>query len=85
MTDLLRSEYINGLPQPLIAHIFGDRGQCPWPVYDIEVQCAILRIDVVGKLQVVSMGEVEKFVDASGIEHDPDTFWLEYLEVPNDT
>ena len=79
MSDLLRMEYINSLPQPFMAVFYGGD---KWPVYDIEVETGLFRIDVVGKLQVCEIGDVNYFIDESGIEHDSESFYLDY-EPPN--
>ena len=47
-------------------------------MYDIEVQTGLLRIDVVGKLQVTDIGEVMFFTDEAGVKHDADTFYSDY-------
>lgn len=74
MSDLLRMEYINSLPQPFIARFCGgDR----WPVYDIDVETGLMRIDVVGKLQVVHFSTVTELADADGAIHDADDFYNE--------
>jgi hypothetical protein len=70
-------EYINSLPQPFIATFCGGD---EWPVYDIEVQTGLLRIDVVGKLQVTGIGEVIFFTDESGVKHDAETFYSDYID-----
>lgn len=75
MTDLLRMDYINSLPQPFMATFCGGD---EWQVYDIEVGTGLLRIDVCGMLEVKSMGEVINFTDADGTCHDPDTFYCDY-------
>lgn len=74
MSDLLRMNYINSLPQPFIAKCYGGS---EWPVYDIDVETGLLRLDVVGKLDVSHIGNVRAFVDAEGVEHDADDFYLE--------
>lgn len=74
MTDLLRMDYINSLPQPFIATQLGG---WRWPVYDIEVECGLVRIDVMGKLQVLAIMEFTSFMDAHGVEHDVDSFFNE--------
>ena len=77
MTDLLRIDYINSLPQPFIAKFCGGD---EWPIYDIEVETGLLRIDVVGLLEVRHIGEVMYFIDEAGVKHDSDTFYCDYLE-----
>ncbi len=75
MTDLLRMDYINSLPQPFIATFCGG---AEWPVNDIDVETGLLMIDVFGKLQCMGIGEVMHFTDADGKNHDTETFYCEY-------
>ena len=75
--DLLRMEYINSLPQPFIAIMIGG-GE--WPVYDIDVETGLLRIDVVGKLQVMHIRDVNEFQDADGCVYDSDSFYCDYID-----
>ena len=77
MSDLLRMEYINSLPQPFIARFCGGD---EWPVYDIDVETGLMRIDVVGKLQVMEFAEVTELIDVNGTEYDSDTFYSDYVE-----
>jgi len=74
MTDLLKMNCINSLPQPLIVMFCGGD---EWPVYDIEVESGLIRIDVVGKLECRSIGEVDYFIDSAGVKHDAETFYNE--------
>lgn len=74
MSDILNMGYINSLPQPFFARLCGGNS---WPVHDIDVETGLLRIDVVGLLQAVHIGDVLFFRDACGAEHDPDSFYLE--------
>lgn len=74
MTYLLRMEYINGLPQPFIAHLYGGS---EWVVCDIDVQTGLLRIDVCGLLEVKHIGDVKFFRDMNGVEHSADSFYCE--------
>lgn len=71
--DLLNMEYINSLPQPFIARFVGGD---TWEVYDIDVETGLLRINVCGRLQIMSIGEVTSFIDANGDEHDAESFYL---------
>jgi len=75
MSDLLRMDYINSLPQPFIATFYGGD---EWPIYDIDVETGLIRIDVVGKLQVNDIGDVNFFTDEAGNKHDSDTFYCDY-------
>lgn len=77
MSDLLRMDYINSLPQPFIAMFCGGSA---WPVYDIDVETGLLRIDVCGMLEIKHIGEVLNFLDCDGVEHDSETFYSEYVE-----
>lgn len=76
MGDRLRMDYINSLPQPFVARLYGHKDWW-WPVYDIEVQCALIRIDVCGKLQVCDFSDVAEIKDETGKKHDPDDWWHE--------
>ncbi len=76
MSDKLRMDYINGLPQPFLARFCGDKDWW-WPVYDFEVSTGLIRIDVCGKLQAKSFGEAMEIRDGDGVSHDPDTFYNE--------
>lgn len=73
--DILSMARINSLPQPFIARFIGG-GE--WPVYDIEVQTGLLRIDVVGMLEVKHIADVLFFRDESGAEHDAESFYADY-------
>ena len=77
MSDLLNGEYINGLPQPFIAHMHNGSS---WPVYDMEVQTGLLRIDVCGKLDLLDIADVNFFRDEIGTDHSAETFYLEQAE-----
>ncbi len=70
--DRLRMEHINSLPQPFIAHFYGGD---EWPVYDIDVQTGLLRIDVCGLLEIKNISDVRFFRDAAGAEHNSETFY----------
>lgn len=73
--DKLRFDHINSLPQPFIGRFFGGD---EWPIYDIDVETGLLRIDVCGKLEVKHIGDVIFFRDDVGIEHDSETFYSDY-------
>ena len=75
--DKLRLDYINSLPHPLFARKYGDK---TWwlPVWDIDVQTGLMRLDVMGKLDVSHIVDVAEFRDADGNSHDPDTFYSDY-------
>lgn len=72
--DVLNMDYINSLPQPLVAHLYGGS---EWPVHDIDVQTGLMRIDVVGLLEVKHIGEINFFRDESGKDHDSESFYIE--------
>lgn len=76
MSDLLRMDYINSLPQPLWAL----KGTVWWPVYDIDVQTGLYRIDVMGKLDICHIGDTLRFRDADGVINDSETFYVDYKE-----
>lgn len=75
VTDKLRMDYINSLPQPFLIRFCGDKYW--WPVNDFEVETGLLRIDVCGKLQFKSMGEAMEIMDGENTVHDPDSFYNE--------
>ncbi len=72
MSELLNIEYINNLPQPFMATFCGGD---EWPIYDIDVETGLLRIDVVGMLEIKEIGEVMFFTDEAGEVHDAETFY----------
>lgn len=78
MSDKLRMDYINSLPHPFLARFCGD--ETWWPVNDFEVETALMRIDVCGKLEVKSFGEVMEIQDGENVTHDPDTFYTDWVE-----
>lgn len=71
--DILDMEYINSLPQPFIGCMWGNR---EWPVYDIEIETGLVRIDVCGMLDVKHIGDFKSFVDATGASHPSDGFFI---------
>lgn len=75
MSDVLRMDYINSLPQPFLVRFCGDK--LWWPVNDFDVSTGLMRIDVCGLLQVKSFGEVMEIRDGDHQTHDPDTFYNE--------
>lgn len=77
--DRLRMDYINSLPQPFVATLPGGN---EWPVFDIDAETGMLRIDVSGMLEAKFIADVLSFTDASGIQHDPDTFYSDYGNRP---
>jgi hypothetical protein len=77
MADLLRMDYINNLPQPFMVRFLG--GHHEWEVCDIEVETGLLRIDVMGKMEVKRFEDVSYFVDMDGIKHDAETFYTDYI------
>ncbi|WP_311272207.1 MULTISPECIES: hypothetical protein [unclassified Rhizobium] len=83
MSDLLRMDYINSLPQPFLARFCGDKDF--WPVNDFEVGTGLMRIDVCGLLDVKHFGEVMEIKDGNDVTHDPDTFYSDWTdEAPDD-
>lgn len=73
MADLLDMAYINSLPQPLFANLSGTW----WPVNDIDVESGLLRLDIIGLLQVEHIGGVRRFRDADGDKYSPDDFYTD--------
>lgn len=76
MSDILDYDWINSRGQ-LYARLNALPDAYWWPVYDIEVQTGLIRIDVVGKLQVTSMYEVMGFKDDNGTEYGCDDFYCD--------
>jgi len=76
MHDLLKMDFINSLPQPLLATLYGDK-DCKWEINDIDVETGLLRINVCGKLQIMHIGDVNFFTDMNGDIHDADDFYNE--------
>lgn len=76
MADLLNMVYINSLPQPFMVRKAGDK-DFNWPLYDIDVETGMLRMDVCGKLDIGHIGDVMEFKDADGVIHDADSFYCE--------
>jgi len=74
MSDILKMDYINSLPQPFIARFIGGS---EYPIYDIDVETGLMRVDVMGKLDVTHISEVNYFLDMDGVKHDPETFYCE--------
>lgn len=77
MTDLLNMAYINSLPQPFLVRELGDK-DFTWPVYDIDVETGLYRIDVCGKLDVRHFGEAVEFKDAEGTVHSAESFYSDF-------
>lgn len=74
--DLLDMAYINSLPQPFMGRMLGGS---KWPVYDLDVQTGLVRIDVSGLLQVTHIAEFTMFSDAFGVEHSAEGFYADAL------
>lgn len=77
MSDVLRMEYINSLPHPLMATFFGGD---EWPIYYVCVQTGLMKIDVCGMLDNKCFGEVKFITDADGEKHDAEVFYVDYEE-----
>jgi len=77
MSDLLRMDFINSLPQPLWIRQWGDK-EFMWPVQDLCVESGIVRIDVCGLLQAMHISDIAEFKDDSGAIHDAETFYSDY-------
>lgn len=60
-------------------------GGSEWPVYDIDVETGLMRLDVCGKLDVSHIADVREFQDLDGGFHDPDTFYSDYEPIPTIT
>jgi hypothetical protein len=77
MSDLLRLDYINSLPQPFTARLAGGDD---WEVDLICVETGGMTINVCGLCQNTHIGEVLYFLDADGTRHDSDSFYSDYLD-----
>ena len=77
MTDLLKLDFINSLPQPFIVTLLGGD---EWPLIDICVETGLFRIDVCGKSQVMDIADANSFTDSDGKKHDSETFFSDYEE-----
>lgn len=75
--DKLNLIYINNLPQPFMARFYGGD---EWPVVDIDVETGLIRISVGGKLQINHISDVRLFLDAEGVEHNSETFYIDWIE-----
>ncbi|MEJ8308572.1 hypothetical protein [Agrobacterium larrymoorei] len=78
MSDLLRMDYINSLPQPFFIRFCGDSEF--WPVHDFDVETGLVRIDVVGLLEVKRFGEAMEVRDGDHRLHDADTFYSDWVD-----
>jgi hypothetical protein len=75
MNDRLDANKINSLGQ-LYLRKFGDRDWW-WPMYDIDVETGLLRIDVMNRLECWNFAEVAMVRDDSGKEYEPEYFYTE--------
>ena len=75
MADLLDMEAINSLPHPLYAGRGGLGTE--WPITFICVQTGCCTMDVVGRSENFRFAELIWLIDADGIRHDPDSFYLD--------
>lgn len=75
MSDLLRMDYINNLPQPFVVELLGGM---EFELESICVETGLLRIDVCGKLQVMEISDINHFTDMSGVKHSTDSFYTEF-------
>lgn len=67
--DLLDMDYINSLPQPL--------WDWDWPVYDIDVQTGLYRIDVCGLLEIRHIDRCITMKDCTGKTHYTGDFYTD--------
>lgn len=75
--DLLDMDWINSLPQTLMAGDSSCGKRIWWPVNDFEVQTGLYRIDVCGLLQVCHIGDHFVFMDGNGVEHSYEDFFVD--------
>jgi hypothetical protein len=74
-SDLLDMDYINGLGQLYVRYL-GSKDWW-WPLYDIDVQTGLHRIDVMGKLDCKHISDVAQFRDDNGKCYHPDDFYTD--------
>ena len=74
MSDLLDMAYINSLPQPFLGKTLRN---IEWPIYDIDVETGLIRIDVCGRLEVKEIGDFTSFRDALGNVHQMEGFFTD--------
>ena len=74
--DMLDMAYINSLPQPFVGRLYGGS---EWPIFDMDVESGLVRIDVCGKLDVKTIGDFRCFRDDAGFEHLSEGFYLDAL------
>lgn len=79
MSDLLRMDFINSLPQPLWVRQWG-RDSFDMPVWDICVETGLIRIDVCGLLDKLHIGDVAEFKDDRGVVYSSEVFYSDYEE-----
>jgi len=79
MTDLLRMDFINSLPQPLMIRRWG-RESFDWPVETICPETGLMRIDVCGMLDRLHIDDVAQFKDGDGNIYDVEVFYSDYEE-----
>ena len=74
--DVLDMGYINSLPAPFIGRMLGG---WEWPIHDFEVETGLLRVDVCGMLQAMSIGEFTSFRDDAGRVHSVEGFYSDAI------
>lgn len=75
MSDLLLMDKINSLPHPLYVRLWGDDTR--WPVADIDVETGMMRLDIVGKLQITFFSDACDLFDADGTRYSAADFYNE--------
>lgn len=70
--DLLDMDYIHSLGQLYVRYL-GSKDWW-WPLYDIDVETGLHRIDVMGKLDLKHISDVAQFRDDNDKYHHPDDF-----------
>ena len=75
MSELLRFDYINSLPQPFLATLLGGDD---WLVVDICVVSGIVRLDICGAVDIMDISDVVFFTDSLGSIHYAENFFTEY-------
>ena len=74
LEDIIDLGKFNSLPSPVTARILS--GAEYW-IETLDVQTGLMKIDVCGQVDLTSFAEVLMLIDADGIEHNPDDFWMD--------
>lgn len=84
MSDILRLDYINSLPQPFLAELLGDKEGYGAEVILICVETGLMQLNICGRIDRCHISDVSTFVDMAGVRHDPDSFWADFDDSPQE-